>query len=50
VSAKVRWLHKDGTVRLFESNAKPILDSEGSLIGFNGIDRDITESKRAEIV
>jgi PAS domain S-box-containing protein len=49
-NAVIRWNHKNGTVRLFESNARPILDSEGHLIGFNGIDRDITESKRAEIV
>jgi PAS domain S-box-containing protein len=49
-NAVIRWLHKDGTARLFESNAQPILDGEGHLIGFNGIDRDITESKRAEIV
>ena len=45
-NAVIRWLHKDGTARLFESNAQPILNDEGYLIGFNGIDRDITDSKR----
>jgi PAS domain S-box-containing protein len=49
-NAVIRWLHKDGTVRLFESNAQPIQDSEGHLIGYTGIDRDITENKRTEKV
>lgn len=49
-NAVIRWLHKDGTVRLFESNAQPILDDDGHLVGFNGIDRDITESRRSEKV
>jgi PAS domain S-box-containing protein len=49
-NAVIRWLHQDGTVRLFESNAEPIQDSEGHLIGYTGIDRDITENKRTEKV
>jgi len=46
-NAIIRWLHKDGTVRFFESTAQPLLNAEGDLFGFTGIDRDITESKRA---
>ncbi len=44
----VRWLHKDGSIRFMESTAEPILDGNGNLIGFNGIDRDVTERKLAE--
>ncbi|HAA05003.1 MAG TPA: hypothetical protein DCE18_16775, partial [Syntrophobacteraceae bacterium] len=43
-----RWLHKDGSVRYLESTAQPILDPDGQLLGFTGIDRDITERKRAQ--
>jgi PAS domain S-box-containing protein len=44
----IRWLHKDGSIRFMESTAEPMLDGNGKLIGFNGIDRDVTERKRAE--
>jgi PAS domain S-box-containing protein len=47
-NAVIRWLHKDGSVRFFESSAWPALDAEGDLLGFSGIDRDITERKRGE--
>lgn len=41
-------LHKDGHIVVLETSGVPILDSAGSLIGFRGIDRDITERKEAE--
>jgi len=44
----VRWRHKDGSYRYLEGNAVPILDKAGELIGFRGIDRDITDRRRAE--
>jgi PAS domain S-box-containing protein len=44
----VRWRHKDGTSRWLESNAVPILDLQGQMLGYQGADRDITERKRAE--
>ena len=47
-NAVARMIHKDGSVRFFESSAQPIIDAEGRLVGFTGIDRDITERKRAE--
>ena len=37
-----RWRHADGTVRLLESTAKPMRDDDGALVGFRGIDRDVT--------
>ncbi len=44
----IRWLHKDGSVHLFNSSSRPIFDSNEEVTGFTGIDRDITEQKKAE--
>jgi PAS domain S-box-containing protein len=44
----IRWRAKDGAWRFLESNAVPMLDEKGELSGFRGVDRDITERKRAE--
>jgi len=43
----LRWRHKDGTYRYLESSAVPILDATGNLRGLRGVDRDVTERKRA---
>lgn len=44
----IKWRHKDGGFRYLESNAVPILDAQGNLRGFRGVDRDITERMQAE--
>ena len=44
----IRWHHKDGSVVFFESTAQPVLNAEGDVIGFSGIDRDITERIQSE--
>ena len=44
----IRWRHRDGSWRYLESNAVPYFDDDGELAGFRGVDRDITERKRAE--
>lgn len=44
----LRWRHRDGSYRYLESNAVPILDAEGQLIGYRGSDRDITERRQNE--
>ena len=44
----LRWQHKGGSVKFLESKAQPILDDEGNLVGYSGIDRDITERRRIE--
>lgn len=44
----IRRRHKDGSYRYLESNAVPILDLQKNLLGFRGVDRDITERKKAE--
>jgi PAS domain S-box-containing protein len=41
-------LHKDGRVVFLETNGTPIVDGHGVFRGYRGIDRDITERKRAE--
>lgn len=43
-----RWRHKNGSHRDLESNAVPILNSLGLLVGYRGSDRDITERERAK--
>lgn len=44
----LRWRHKDGNYRFLESNAEPIRDSNGIVVGYRGTDRDITEREQAE--
>ncbi len=44
----LRWRHRDGSYRILESSASPLFNEAGTLIGFQGVDRDITERKRAE--
>lgn len=40
--------HKDGRLVVLETNGVPILDAEGALRGYRGMDRDITMRKQAE--
>jgi PAS domain S-box-containing protein len=40
--------HKDGTLRYVLTNGAPIVDNDGNLLGYRGLDRDITERKHAE--
>ena len=41
-------LHKDGQILVLETSGVPIFDANGNFQGYRGIDRDITERKRAE--
>jgi len=41
-------LHKDGYNVILETSAMPILDGNGNLLGYRGVNRDITERKHAE--
>ncbi|MGB5965809.1 MAG: EAL domain-containing protein [Sulfurimonadaceae bacterium] len=40
--------HKDGRIVIMETSGVPIVDEAGTLMGYRGIDRDITERKHAE--
>jgi PAS domain S-box-containing protein len=44
----IRWRHKDGGWRYLESNAVPIVSASGELVGFRGVDRDISERIESE--
>ncbi|MET0094770.1 MAG: EAL domain-containing protein, partial [Sedimenticola sp.] len=44
----IRWRHKDGGYRYLESTAVPEINTQGDLVGFRGVDRDITERRRQE--
>ncbi|MBU1744795.1 MAG: PAS domain S-box protein [Proteobacteria bacterium] len=43
-----RNVHKDGHVVILEISGVPLLDDSGNLVGYRGIDRDITPRKEAE--
>ncbi|MGH8105807.1 MAG: EAL domain-containing protein, partial [Arenimonas sp.] len=36
------WRHLDVSIRLLESTAQPLLDENGQMVGYRGIDRDVT--------
>ncbi len=40
--------HKDGSLRQVQTNGVPVLSADGKLLGYRGIDRDITERKCVE--
>jgi PAS domain S-box-containing protein len=40
--------HKDGHLVSLETNGVPVINREGEFLGYRGMDRDITERKRAE--
>ncbi|MEK7773621.1 MAG: PAS domain S-box protein [Deltaproteobacteria bacterium] len=41
-------LHKDGRMVVLETGGTPFFDGGGNLLGYRGIDRDVTQRKRAE--
>jgi len=41
-------LHKDGRVVVLETSGVPIVGEDGNLLGYKGINRDITERKQSE--
>ena len=40
--------HKDGQLVVLETNAVPVFNTSGTLMGYRGMDRDITGRKQAE--
>jgi PAS domain S-box-containing protein len=45
----IRWQHKDKSIRFLETIAEPIFDDKSNLIGYSGIDRDVTARKLSEM-
>lgn len=45
---RLRWQHRDGSVRVLESTAIPRLGRDGELLGYRGVDQDITERLQQE--
>jgi PAS domain S-box-containing protein len=43
-----RNVHKDGHVVILETSGIPVVSPDGVLLGYRGVDRDITERKKAE--
>ncbi|MGB0126620.1 MAG: PAS domain S-box protein, partial [Rhodocyclaceae bacterium] len=42
-------LHRDGSIRHVQSSGVPIFSGIGQLLGYRGLDRDVTERRRAEL-
>jgi PAS domain S-box-containing protein len=42
-----RNIHKDGHLVILETSCVPLFDDQGAFTGYRGVDRDITERKRA---
>ena len=42
----LRWRHRDGGYRHLESSSTVLVDETGQFLGFQGIDRDVTELRR----
>jgi PAS domain S-box-containing protein len=45
---RLRWRRRDGAQRVLESTGRPVFDDDGRLLGFRGIDHDITERLQQE--
>jgi len=43
-----RNMHKDGHIVWLDTSGSPIIDEKGRLLGYRGVDTDVTERKRAE--
>jgi PAS domain S-box-containing protein len=41
-------LHKDGRIVFLETSGTPMLDGKGNLIGYRGVDKDVTEQREVE--
>ena len=48
VNLENTMIHKDGHIVMMETSGIPFFDEKGNLLGYRGIDRDITERKLAE--
>ncbi|MFW5785498.1 MAG: ATP-binding protein, partial [Chitinispirillaceae bacterium] len=46
---ELRWIRKDGSVLWTEQHLTPIMDENGELVAIEGVARDVTERKKAEI-
>lgn len=42
-------IHKDGHEVIIETNGRPIFNTNGDVIGYRGVDRDISKRKQAEM-
>ncbi len=48
-SLTARWRHADGRVRWLERHVLALVDSQGSVCGFRGADRDVTEREEQQL-
>ena len=46
----LRWRHKDGSWRHIETSGSARFDRQGQFTGLRGVDRDVTDRERAEVM
>ena len=49
VNAEVVFIHKDGQSVVLERSGVPVMDEDGKVAGYRGVDRDVTERKHQEL-
>lgn len=45
---QLHWCHRNGSIRVLESTAIPRMDDDGQIVGFRGVDQDVTERLQQE--
>ena len=48
ISIENKNLHKNGSIIILESSGVPFFDDDGKLLGYRGIDRDVTEKMKTK--
>lgn len=46
---EVQWVRPDGAVRYLRNSGKPLLDADGTFLGYRGTARDVTQQRLAEM-
>jgi PAS domain S-box-containing protein/diguanylate cyclase (GGDEF)-like protein len=46
---QIRFMHRDGSIRVLESSSTPLIDDTGALTGVRGVAEDITERLEQEL-
>jgi PAS domain S-box-containing protein len=45
---RLRWVHRDGERKVLDSTGHPLFDDDGTLVGFRGVNHDVTEHLRQD--
>jgi PAS domain S-box-containing protein/diguanylate cyclase (GGDEF)-like protein len=45
---RLRWVHRNGERKVLDSTGHPLFDDDGTLLGFRGVNHDVTERLRQD--